>query len=205
MPHLTIGLLASRVAVGFAMALMLAPGAGVAQAAPGQQAPDFALLDQDGRSHRLAEHRGRIVVLEWVNPRCPFSLHHARRGTAASLTREHPEAVWLAIDSTAEGHRDHLAPDQVRAHRAEHGLPYPILSDADGRVGRAYGATHTPYIVILDEAGRVLYRGAIDDDPFQRSQSPTSYVASTLRAHAEGRAPQPATTAAYGCSVKLAN
>ncbi len=42
----------------------------------GQLAPDFSLPDLNGQDHRLADYRGKIVVLEWTNPHCPFVVRH---------------------------------------------------------------------------------------------------------------------------------
>jgi hypothetical protein len=46
----------------------------------GAAAPDFSLRDQKGAEHQLASYRGRVVVLEWINPNCPFSRRHAEGG-----------------------------------------------------------------------------------------------------------------------------
>jgi peroxiredoxin len=197
-----LGSLVSGAILTLALALGLSAGDLQAQAVPGHRAPGFTLSDDQGRSHRLTDYRGRVVVLEWVNPSCPFSQRHTRRGSLSSLARQNPEVVFLAIASTAPGHRDHRTAEQLRRHRAEHGMPYPILLDSDGTVGRAYGARYTPHIVVLDERGDVLYRGAIDDDPFGRSERPRSYVAAALDAHRQGRPPEPASTTAYGSSIK---
>ena len=50
----------------------------VAQAAamPGEAAPAFTLGDISGKSVSLADYKGKCVVLEWVNPSCPFVLKH---------------------------------------------------------------------------------------------------------------------------------
>jgi hypothetical protein len=63
----------------------------------GKRAPDFTLKDVDGRDVRLADYRGKIVVLEWFNPKCPFvNLSHTKgslKGTAARHLAE--GVVWL--------------------------------------------------------------------------------------------------------------
>jgi peroxiredoxin len=197
--HPILPLRAAAVAVTGALLLV---GALAGQSRVGQQAPGFALTDQDGRSHRLADLRGRVVVLEWINPNCPFSRRHAEQGTMASLARQNPGVVWLAVNSTAPGHRDYLPPAEHQELNARLGIRYPVLFDSDGKVGRAYGATTTPHMVVIDEQGRVIYEGAIDDDAYGRSSQPTNYVRQALAAHAAGRAPQPASTPSYGCSVK---
>jgi peroxiredoxin len=192
-----------RLWIAVAAALLL-PACGQADATVGQPASDFSLTDHHGTRHALADYRGKVVVLEWINPNCPFSRRHAEEGTMTRLAGGTPPVVWLAVNSTAADHKDFLDPERHAAYNAEHQIPYPVLYDSDGKVGQAYGAKTTPHMIVIDEAGKVVYDGAIDDDPYGRSEQRTNYVQAALTAHAEGRAAQPATTKPYGCTVKYA-
>ena len=189
------------------MALLLATllpacSRAAADAKVGSLAPDFTLRDQEGKAHELANYRGRVVVLEWINPNCPFSRRHAEEGTMTRLAKANSEAVWLAVNSTAQGHKDFLPAAQHAAYNGKHGITYPVLYDTDGKVGHAYDARTTPHMVIIDEQGRIAYDGAIDDDPYGRKTERVNYVDAALKAHAAGRAADPAATQPYGCSVK---
>jgi peroxiredoxin len=178
--------------------------AGSAAARIGSAAPAFTLTDQTGKQHRLADYRGKVVVLEWINPNCPFSRRHAEEGTMTRLAKSNPEVVWLAINSTAGDHKDFLSPERHTAFNAEHQIAYPVLYDSDGKVGHSYGAKTTPHMIVIDETGKVVYDGAIDDDPYGRSDARTNYVQAALQAHGAGRAADPAATKPYGCTVKYA-
>jgi hypothetical protein len=192
---------AHRLWTALAFAALL-PACARADAKIGGAAPDFSLTDHAGKQHRLADYRGKVVVLEWINPNCPFSRRHAEEGTMTQLVRKHSDAVWLAVNSTAEGHRDFLAPAQHAAFNGKHGIAYPVLYDRDGKVGHAYGARTTPHMIVIDEEGKLVYDGAIDDDSYGRKEARTNYVENALVAHAAGRTADPATTTPYGCSVK---
>ena len=80
-----------------------------------------------------------------------------------------------------------------------------VLLDADGAVGRAYGASNTPHIFVIDPDGRIAYQGAIDD---KRSADPATvadarnYLVEALDALLTGKPVPVAETQAYGCSVK---
>jgi peroxiredoxin len=162
-------------------------------------APDFTLLDQDGTEHRLSQYRGRVVVLEWINPGCPYVQRHYEAGTMTRLERELPDedVVWLAIDSS-----NFIVPEASRAWRAEHQMAHPILQDPAGDVGRRYAARTTPHMFVIDREGTLRYAGAIDDDPRGRSEAPTNHVAQAVRAVLAGEAPPITTTEPYGCTVK---
>jgi len=196
-------ILASRLAPGVVAAALLLACSGPTLAAPaiGSPAPDFTLSDLDGNSVALAALKGKIVVLEWANPNCPFSRRHAQAHTMQATADRHPEVVWLAINSTRPDHGDHLQPPAYRAFLAENGIRYPVLEDPSGDVGRAYGATTTPDMYVIDAAGNLAYAGAIDDDPRGRHAT-TNYVEAALDALAAGREPEPAATKPYGCTVK---
>jgi len=172
-----------------------------AEVTVGQPAPDFRLASVDGRQISLADFEGKVVVLEWMNPNCPFSKHHSEARTMQTTAAKHPEAVWLAINSTRAGHGDYLAPEAYAKFLAANGIDYPVLYDPDGKVGRAYGAKTTPHMYVIDAAGTLVYQGAIDDDPSLKAPT-VNYVDAALAALAAGKPPATTTTKPYGCSVK---
>ena len=87
----------------FALALVLAarlrrPG----RADVGQPAPDFSAPDLPGKPVKLSDYKGKYVVLEWVNPECPFVRRHYNSGNMPSLQKEFgaKDVVWLTVNST---------------------------------------------------------------------------------------------------------
>ena len=175
-----------------------------AEAVVGKAAPAFSLVDLDGKSHRLAELRGKVVVLEWMNPNCPFSRRHSDAKTMTTTAAKHPEAVWLAINSTAKGHSEFVEPEAYKSFLQKHGIGYTVLYDSSGEVGHAYGADTTPDMFVVDEQGTLIYAGAIDDDPSGRKSAAerVNYVDAALSQHAAGQQIANPTTRSYGCSVK---
>lgn len=190
--------------LALAAAFALACAAPASAVAVGDPAPDFRLTALDGSEHGLADYSGRVVVLEWVNPNCPFSDRHAREKTMTHLAAAHGEVVWLGINSTNPDHRDYLKPAAHRKWAHQRGVSYDILYDPSGEIGHAYGASTTPHMFIIDEQGKVAYNGAIDDDPPGRETPAerTNFVGDGLDAHEVGDAIDPASTKPYGCSVK---
>lgn len=169
----------------------------------GEAAPAFSLTGIDGAEHTLADLEGKVVVLEWINPKCPFSRRHAEEKTMVDLAQD-KDVVWLAINSTNPKSGDYMEPAEHKAFNDEHGIQYPVLYDPSGEVGQAYGAKTTPHMYVISADGTLLYDGAIDDDPAGRMkrQERTNYVAGALADQREGQPVEPATTKPYGCSVK---
>jgi peroxiredoxin len=185
--------------------LLLALAAGPALAAAvGDTAPAFQLKDLNGKTLSLADFKGKVVVLEWVNPNCPFSNRHAREKTMTELASKYGTVTWLGINSTNPGHRDYLQPAEHLAWAKENGIAYPILYDPTGATGHAYEAKTTPHMFVVDGKGKIVYDGAIDDDPSGRKPRPerVNYVNGALSSELAGKTIDPASTKPYGCSVK---
>jgi peroxiredoxin len=191
------------IALGCA-AVALAWGVSASAVGVGAAAPEFKLKDLDGREVSLKSLAGKTVVLEWVNPECPFSDRHAREKTMSNLAKKYGKVVWLGINSTSSTHANYLEPAKHKAWVSENGVPYSILYDSSGDVGRAYGARTTPHLFVIDPQGKVAYNGAIDDDPRGKNAQAArrNYVDGGLAAALSGKAIDPAVTEPYGCSVK---
>ena len=195
-------------ALGAAAALGLAVAGAQAQPVPGQPAPAFTLTGVDGKPVSLADFRGRYVVLEWTNPHCPFVVKHYGSGNMQALQKRFgaENVAWLTINSTNAGHSEYKAPAALAAWMKEQGAaPTAVMLDADGKVGRAFGARATPHMYVIDPAGTLVYAGAIDD---KRSANPADVKTANnyvVQAFGELRAGKPvsaASTTAYGCSIK---
>jgi peroxiredoxin len=192
------------------------PAAGDPAAAPvpqppalGAPAPAFTLAALDGAPVCLDSLRGRPVVLEWINVDCPFVKNqYDSTGNLPRLQREFRArgVTWLTICSSAPGKQGHMEPATLRGRLVGNGWAADAyLLDADGATGRAYGARTTPHMFVLDAQGRLVYDGAIDNEPGTRPESvakAVNFVAPVLRALLDGQPVEPRRTKPYGCSVK---
>lgn len=169
----------------------------------GRRAPNFELDSFDGRNISLSQYQGRVVVLEWFNMDCPFSkYHYETKSTMVDLAKKYQdkEVVWLAVNSAST-----TKPEANRSFAKKNKLPYPILDDRSGRVGRAYGARTTPHVFVIDKNGFVAYNGAIDSAPMGKAKegvTAINYVDQALAALTSGQKVTTPATPPYGCSVK---
>lgn len=212
-------LLAAALALGCAQSTTPTPepshsGAGASQkgggakAEVGKAAPDFTLTDYSGKSFHLADLKGKTVVLEWFNADCPFVKASHLKGSLKTDAKKHTDrgVVWLGVNSAAPGKQGH-GPERVAAGKQAFGIDHPILADESGAVGKAYGATNTPHMYVIDKEGVLVYKGAIDNSPDGEGESPAggkliNYVDAALEDLAAGRPVGVKETKAYGCSVK---
>jgi peroxiredoxin len=178
----------------------------------GERAPGFTLKDLSGKPVSLGDFKGKIVVLEWFNPECPFVKASHEKGSLKGLARNYhgkDDVVWLAVNSGAEGRQGHGV-EKNRAAVEAYSLPHPVLLDEQGSVGKAYGATNTPHLFIVDTQGKLAYQGAIDNSPDGEAEAApdgnlVNYVSQALSELSEGKPVSMPETKAYGCSVKYAS
>jgi peroxiredoxin len=188
-----------------------APAAVAAAATIGSAAPEFALTGIDGKAYKLSDFKGKYVVLEWNNLDCPFVKKHYASGNMQALQKKYTDkgVAWLTICSSAAGKQGYYEAADLQEKTKESKLSSTAyLRDADGTVGRIYGAKTTPHMFVINPEGVLVYAGAIDDKP---SPDPndipkaSNYVAACLDESMAGKAVATSATAAYGCGVKYAN
>ncbi len=179
-----------------------------ATATVGQAAPNFTAKDVIGKTVSLADFKGKTVVLEWVNPGCPYVRKHYDGGNMQGTQQEATakNVVWLAINSTGTDHPDYLAPPKLAAWMKEKKAPAThTLMDEDGKIGKAYAARTTPHMYIVDGKGILVYAGGIDSIPSASASDipkATNFVKVSLTEMAGGKPVSNSVTRAYGCSVK---
>jgi len=170
------------------------------------KAPEFTLTNFDGKEVSLSDHKGKIVVLEWFNYECPYVIYHYgdNTNTMVKLANQYKDknVVWLAVNSTK-----HLTVEKNKDFAEKYKVPFPILDDSSGEVGRAYKATNTPHMFIIDTKGNIAYEGAIDNSPMGKTptgQEAINHVDKALAELTAGKAVSVPKTEPYGCTVKYA-
>jgi peroxiredoxin len=181
-----------------------------AQAVVGQPAPAFSAVDAGGKPVSLADYKGRHVVLEWVNPGCPYVQKHYNSGNmpATQKLAVSKGVTWLSISSTSRDASDYKSAAELAAWiKAKDGAPTATLTDTDGRIGRAYGARTTPPMSVIFPQGKLVYAGAIDSKPTANPAdiaSATNYVSQAIAEATAGKPVTQPVTRAYGCAIKYA-
>ena len=140
----------------FSLAAAVAPDA-QASVGPGRAAPDFTLRTGDGRNLRLAEQRGRVVMVNfwatWCTP-CRVEMPHLQR-----LHEQYRSAGFLLLGVSVD---DDPAKAMELAVKLK--LSFPILFDTDKAVSRLYDLRTMPSTMLIDRDGslRQVHRGYRD-------------------------------------------
>ncbi len=169
----------------------------------GEKAPNFTLMDTNGQERSLSDYKGRIVVIEWINPECPDVRHcyqtKAMQGAYKKVKQLDKGVAWLAINSTTG-----TTAQANNMWISKYDLKYPLLLDDGGTVGRLYDARRTPQMFVIDTDGVIRYTGAIDDNRllYKRPDEITNYVVNAVSQLVEGETVTPNSTKPYGCPIK---
>ena len=171
-------------------------------------APNFKLVDSNGKEHSLSDFRGKLVVLEWINFECPFVKKHYDSKNMQTLQEKYTKqgVIWLTICSSAESKQGNFTNDEINRRSKKHNAKFTAyLVDADGKVGKMYGAKTTPHMYIIDKDGKLVYAGGIDDKAstdLEDIKGAKNYVSLALDELLTGKNVSVQSSKPYGCSVK---
>ncbi|HEX9557024.1 MAG TPA: redoxin domain-containing protein [Reyranella sp.] len=174
----------------------------------GKPAPLFTSVDSNGKTWSLADLKGKIVVIETTNHDCPYVRKHY---TAKNMQTQQREAaakgvVWLTSASSATGEEGYVtAPQANELTKKRDAAPAAVLLDPQSKIARAYGATVTPHMYIIDASGILVYKGGIDSIPssdIADIPKAKQYVRIGLGEVLAGKPVSDSSTRPYGCSLK---
>lgn len=185
-------------------ALIVGCSLAFADAEVGKAAPDFTVTDVNGKTHKLSDYKGKVVVLEAYNFDCPYVANHYNTGAMQELQGNvtAKDAVWITVNpnyKNAAKAKQEADEKKIKATAVVH--------DPSGKIGKAYGFKTTPHMVVIGKDGKVAYNGAIDDKA-ETEGDPRAAKNYVKEAVAKLQAGQPVTVAKtkpYGCGIKYAN
>lgn len=190
-----------------AFALLATVAAVFAGAEIGKPAPDFTATDINGKTHKLSDYRGKIIVFEAYNLDCPYCAHHFKTGAMQELQAELAAkgVVWLLVNSTSAKNPGYRTPEKAKQEwDAQKMKATAWLDDSSGAIGKAYGMKTTPHMFVIGKDGTLAYQGAIDDKA-ETSGDPRkarNYVREAVDKLLAGEKPVVTQTKPYGCGVK---
>jgi peroxiredoxin len=169
----------------------------------GEAAPGFELPGTDGSTvtlEGLSAEAPAVAVAFWCN-HCPYVQAWEDRFNAIARDYADRGVRAVAINANDVGKYPADSFENMTARAAEQGYAFAYAYDESQEVPRAYGATRTPEVFLLDGAGRVVYHGAIDDshDP---AAAQATYLRDAIDAVLNAGAPEPADTPPVGCTIK---
>jgi len=159
-----------------------------------QPLPDFELPGLEGKTHRLSDHRGRIVIVNFWSCECPHS-ERTDKAILAMFAQWRDEVSMLTI---ASNRNESLS--ALREAAEIRRLP-EVLHDADCRVADLFDAQTTPHVFVIDREGILRYHGAVDDVTFRHRTPTRFFLDEAVEALLAGHSPTLTESPAYGCAI----
>ena len=174
----------------------------------GEQAPevDTKMKGTNGKKYSIADKAGKkgTLIIFTCNT-CPFVKAWDERITLLGKSAKKNKIGVILINSNdanwARNGGESLDDMKEKAEEQKYNFPYVI--DQGSAVAKAFGATKTPEIFLLDEDHKLVYRGAVDDNSYTPSEVESSYLRDALEALGSGKAIAVSETKSIGCSIKF--
>jgi peroxiredoxin len=173
----------------------------------GTQAPDFSLINIDGKIVSLSDFRDKkaLVVIFMCN-HCPYVKHVASELTRVSNDYMPKGVGFVGISSNDIVAHPDDSPEMMKLEAAKQGYAFPYLYDADQSVAVAYKAACTPDIFVFDSSHRLVYRGQLDDSRPKTDKPLTGKdLRSALDSLLAGETVASEQRPSIGCNIKWIN
>ena len=174
----------------------------------GDLASDFKLKNVDGKMVSLSDYKdakGYIVIFTCNH--CPFAKAYEDRINNLNQKYEPLGYPVIAINPNDPSLVPEDSYDNMIVRAREKKFTFPYLFDEGQKILPLYGATKTPHVYLLQKTAKgnvVSYIGAIDDNYQDESAVKEKFVDNAITALRNGKQPEPNSTKAVGCSIKVA-
>lgn len=176
-----------------------------AQTNIGDTAPEFNLKDVSGKMISMDSFEGaKGFIVVFTCNHCPYSKLYEDRLIALDNEYALKGFPVIAINPNDDVAYPSDSYKKMKKRAKEKKFPFPYLRDESQEVAKAYGATRTPHIFLVDntESRTVTYIGALDDNPKSAEMVEEHFLEDAIKAMENGERIDPATTKAVGCGIK---
>ncbi len=170
----------------------------------GSPAPDFSLINVDGRTISLADvSDAPALLVVFMCNHCPFVIHLADHFAAFAHEYQAKGVSIVGISSNDVSTHPNDSPEQM-VHEAENrGYSFPYLYDETQEVAKAYRAACTPDFFVFDKDQKLVYRGQYDASrPGNEEPLTGADLRAALDAVLAGEEPSSEQMPSLGCNIK---
>ena len=172
----------------------------------GDKAKDFSLKNIDGKTVALADMKdAKGVIVIFTCNHCPYAKAYETRIVALDKKYKKQGYPVVAINPNDPNIEKEDSYENMIKNAKDKGFTFPYLFDETQDIAKAYGASKTPHVYLLqkqaDGTYKVAYIGSIDNDT-EGKNIETKYVENAIASLEKGKQPDPATTKAIGCTIK---
>lgn len=173
----------------------------------GDYATDFTLEGVNGKKVSLSDYdnaEGFIVVFTCNT--CPYAKMYEQR--IIQLHKDYADKGYpvVAINPNCPERSPGDSMSEMKKRAVDKGYGFAYLQDETQEITKAYGATNTPHVYVLNKESndklKVAYIGTIDNNYKDADKANVHYVQDAVEALMEGNKVPEASTKAIGCTIK---
>lgn len=196
-----------------AIALTVSAGAALAQAPASREslAIGASIPMADAKMHSAttggaaslssAKTEKGLLVMFSCNT-CPYVVKSQARTKEVLNAAKAAGIGAIVVNSNAAYREEADSYGAMKKYAVEHGYSAPYVVDEDNKLADAFGATRTPEVYLFDGSGKLVYKGAMEDNPATPAESTKFYLTEAMQKMLAGQAIDPASTKSVGCSIK---
>lgn len=133
---------------------------------------------------------------------CPWVIKNQSRTNAISEYAKKKNVGVIVINSNETQRDDVDSFEEMLKYSENQKYSWPYVIDADSKVADAYGATKTPEIFLFNSKNKLVYKGAIDDNPGDVKGVKREHLKSAIDEMIEGKDVTVKESRSMGCSIK---
>lgn len=166
---------------------------------------DVKMTDISGKSVSLNDVKMKNgLLVNFSCNTCPWVVAWQDRYNALAKASNDNEIGFITVNPNTRIRDRGENLDDMRDFSKKYGHDFLYTLDKGAELAMAFGATKTPHIYLFDGSGKLVYRGAIDDNARKPSKVKESYLFDAISAVGQGKAIEVAETKALGCAIKFA-
>jgi peroxiredoxin len=167
-------------------------------------APDFELPGVDEDVHHLSRYleNFRAIAVIFMCNDCPYVQLYLNRMKELQADFQDRNVTLIGINANDANQQPDDSFEKMKIFAANNQLNFPYIRDVAQDVAESFGASKTPEVFLLDQDGRLRYKGLIDDNADEPGAVGVSYLRSAIDQLLKSEPVEPSSTEAIGCSIK---
>lgn len=167
-------------------------------------APDFELPGIDEEVHHLARYleKFRAIGVIFMCNHCPYVQLYLNRLKEIQAEFQDRGVTLIGINANDATQYPDDSFENMKTFAANNQLNFPYIRDVAQDVAESFGASKTPEVFLLDQDGKLRYKGLIDDNADDPAAVQVSYLRSAIDQLLSDELLEPSSTDAIGCSIK---
>jgi peroxiredoxin len=164
---------------------------------------DVKMKDINGNEVSLkdaAKENGLLVMFSCNT--CPYVIKNQERTKEICQYAADKKIGVIIINSNEAQRSDADSYDAMKSYAKDQGYKWSYVVDNNSQLADAFGATRTPETFLFNKEGKLVYHGAIDDNPSDASSVNRKHLKEAIDEHLNGKEISVKTSRSVGCTIK---